>query len=60
MEASYFNVDVSSYEPLIETWILNAYAKQKNLKSILESEIKSDKMLNLNMSYGVVVALKKI
>lgn len=29
MEASYFNSDVDCYEPLIEPWSLNLFAKQK-------------------------------
>lgn len=41
MEASYFNSDVDSYEPLIEPWSLDVYARQKQVKSSMDADIKS-------------------
>jgi hypothetical protein len=60
MEASYYNKDVDCYEPLIEPWSLNVYARQKLVKSSMDVEIRSNELFNINVSYGVIIALKMI
>jgi hypothetical protein len=60
LEANYFNMDVGSYEPLIEPWTFNAMVLQKTAFSSQEIKLSSEEMLNINLTYGMALALKRI
>ena len=59
-EANYFNMHSGSYEPLIEPWTFNAMVLQKTMYSAQEIKLSSDEMLNLNLTYGMALAIKRI
>ena len=56
--ANYFNKDNGAYEPLIEPWNLSFMLNQKDKGSSQVMSIDSDKMLNINLTYGMAIALK--
>ena len=58
--ANYFNHSNGAYEPLIEPWEIFATVKQKDLGSSQIIDVKSSKMLNLNLTYGVAICLKNV
>ena len=60
LEASYFNIEVGCYEPLIEPWIMNVAILQKTPTTCMHIDMRSDSMLNFNMTYGMAVAMRKI
>jgi hypothetical protein len=60
LEANYFNIDSGSYEPLIEPWTFNAAVLQKTAFSAQEVKLSSDEMLEINMTYGMALAVKRI
>ena len=60
LEANYFNMESGSYEPIIEPFSCNAIIFQKTATSPKDYFIKSDEMLNLNITYGMALALKLI
>ncbi|CAI2359786.1 unnamed protein product [Moneuplotes crassus] len=59
-EANYYNLDSGSYEPLIEPWTFNAMILQKTSTAPQEIKLSSDEMLNLNLTYGMALAVKRI
>ena len=60
LESSYFNNDVGCYEPLIEPWIINVQSLQKTAMTSQEIELKSEQIMNFNMTYGMAIAMRKI
>jgi hypothetical protein len=60
LESSYYNMDAGCYEPLIEPWILNAHILQKTASTSQIVEMRSDTILNLNLTYGMALAMRKI
>ena len=58
--ADYFNHSNGAYEPLIEPWEVFATVKQKDIGSSQIINVKSTKMLNLNLTYGVAICLKNV
>lgn len=60
LESNYFNMDSGSYEPLIEPWTFNAHVLRKTATSAMQVDLKSDEMLNLNLTYGMALAVKQI
>ena len=60
LESNYFNAETGSYEPIIEPFSWNAMILQKTVWSAKEYFIKSDEILNLNVTYGMALALKLI
>ena len=60
LESSYFNMDSGSYEPLIEPWTMNAMMLKKTKNSAMEVKLSSDEMLNINLTYGMALAVKRI
>lgn len=60
MESNYFNMDSGSYEPLLEPWTFSAQVMQKTGNSAMEVNLSSDEMLNINLTYGMALAVKRI
>ena len=60
LDSNVFNLESSAYEPLIEPYDLNAFIKQKSKTSLMEISLKSEKMLNINLTYGMALAIKKV
>lgn len=58
--ARYFNLENGSYEPLIEPWDLEANIKQKDSGSAMIVRVNSGVMLNINLTYGMALAIKQI
>ena len=58
--ARYFNLENGAYEPLIEPWDLEATIKQKDNCSAMIIRVNSDVMLNINLTYGMALAIKQI
>lgn len=60
MESSYFNPDVGQYEPLLEPWEIVMRVEQQLPFLALFVTMVSDKMINLNLTYGSTLCFKKI
>ena len=60
VEANYYNMAVSSYEPLIEPWQLSADINQKTPSSTMNIDLKMLQFMNINLTYGMAMALKKM
>lgn len=60
MESSYFNPDVGQYEPLLEPWEIVMKVEQQLPFLALFVTMVSDKMINLNLTYGSTLCFKKI
>lgn len=60
MESNYFNMESGSYEPLIEPWMFSALVLQKTKNSGMEIKLTSDQMLNINLTYGMALAVMQI
>lgn len=60
LESQYYNIEAGSYEPLIEPWMVNASALQKTASTEMVADVRSDQLLNLNMTYGMALVLRKI
>ena len=55
LKGDYYNIDIGSYEPLIEPWEITAIVYQKTLLSPMNVELVSRKMLNINLTYGMAL-----
>lgn len=60
LDSNVFNLETAAYEPLIEPYELSAFIKQKSKSSLMEINLNSSKMLNLNLTYGMALAIKKV
>jgi hypothetical protein len=60
MESNYFNIDSGSYEPLIEPWMFSAIVLQKTKNSGMDVKLSSEEMLNINLTYGMALAVMQI
>ena len=59
LTASYFNAANGSYEPLLEPWNLEARMIQKDEFTSINLNVLSEDMLNINLTFGMALALKK-
>ena len=60
LESNYFNISSGSYEPLIEPWTFSSQILQKTLASAMVIHLKSDEMLDMCVTYGMALALKRL
>jgi predicted DNA-binding protein (UPF0251 family) len=60
LSSSYFNMENGYYEPLIEPWSLSATVKQKDTSSSKIINVISKKMLNINLTFGMTSAIKRV
>jgi len=60
IELYYFNVLVQAYEPILEPWSVSysVYQEEKYTENL--SVVKSDQMLDLNVTYAMVVAVENL
>ena len=57
---SYYNHHSLSYEPLLEPWYLQVSVTQLSRCTQQEIAVSSKKMLNLNMTFGMALTIKRI
>lgn len=60
LEAYYFNLDSGVYEPVIEPWFLEANLQKIRPKSTMKINVNSPKMLNINLTYGMTLVIKRL
>jgi hypothetical protein len=57
---TYYNQISQAFEPFIEPWDMTCIMKQETEKDSQKYEIKSDKYLDFNLTYGMAVNIKDI
>lgn len=60
LEATYFNQLTQYFEPFIEAWNLKQEIIQKNKDAHFEVFLKSNDLLNINVTYGMAASLRNI
>ena len=60
LESNYFNISSGSYEPLIEPWTFTSEVMQKTPASAMVVDLKSEEMLDICVTYGMALALKRL
>lgn len=57
---NYFNHRTLAYEPLLEPWYIHTSVTQFTRYTQQEIVLNSQKMLNINMTFGMAMTIKKI
>ena len=60
IEASYFNMLVAAYEPLIEPWRMELEVLQEEEDQPMDAELALPDLLNLNLTLGMAHVLKRL
>lgn len=59
MQAYYYNLQVAEYEPLLEPWAVEVKIIQDEEASPLNIIINAPKVINLNLTFGMALAVNK-
>ncbi len=59
-QVNYYNQRTLAYEPLVEPWAIMVKMEQENPYTEKVMVVRSQQMLNINMTYGMALTLRKI
>ena len=60
LHINYYNERSFAFEPLLEPWYLTMTMSQQNAFTKKVIKVESDKLLNINFTFGMALAVRKI